>query len=214
MKIEKLTENKIRVIVNHDDLTKNNIDSHSLMNKELNTQNLFLEILEKAEEELGFYTDGHKLLIEAFSSTDEAIVFTITKYQSKEFPLNNDSLDMPKKKKINVRRKTLNFTNKHIIYAFNSFDEFCNFCTCINQIRNFEIDRFSKNITLFFYRNTYYLVIKNINIKYRMVNSFYSIASEFGKLLSLPKSFENKLFEYGKIIIKGNAIDVGIKYFV
>ena len=51
MKIEKLTENKIRVIVNHDDLTKNNIDSHSLMNKALNTQNLFLEILEKAEEE-------------------------------------------------------------------------------------------------------------------------------------------------------------------
>lgn len=46
----------------------------------MEAQNLFFEILERAEEELDFHTDGYKLLIEAFSSSDEKLVFTITKY--------------------------------------------------------------------------------------------------------------------------------------
>ncbi len=214
MKIEKLTENKIRVIVNHDDFIKNNIDSYSLMNKTFDTQGLFLTILEKAEKELGFHTDGHKLLIEAFSSTDEAIVFTITKYQPKDSSVNTNYEDTFKRKKLNVRRKALTYTSKNVMYTFNSFDAFCDFCSCISQIKNFDVNRFSKNITLISYHNTYYLIVKNINIRYRMVNSFYSVASEFGELLYPSKNFESKLFEYGKVIIKKNAIDIGIKYFV
>ena len=41
MKIEKLTENKIRVIVNTEDLKENDIDFNLLMNKSMETQNLF-----------------------------------------------------------------------------------------------------------------------------------------------------------------------------
>lgn len=214
MKIEKLTENKIRVIVSNDDLDKNNIDFNAIMNRSVETQNLFLEILERAEEELDFNIDGYKLLIEAFSSTDEVLVFTITKYQPKDLSNCNNSQDSLKKKKINVKRKSIDFSSKHIIYSFNSFEEFCNFCSCINNTEKFDIKKFSKNISLFLYNNTYYLVVKNINIKYESVNAFYSIASEFGKLLSPSKNFENKLLEYGKAIIKKNAIDTGIKYFV
>ena len=44
MKIEKLTENKIRVIVNTEDLKENDIDFNLLMNKSMETQNLFFEI--------------------------------------------------------------------------------------------------------------------------------------------------------------------------
>ena len=74
MKIEKLTENKIRVIVSTEDLKENDIDFNLLMNKSMETQNLFFEILERAEEELDFHTDGYKLLIEAFSSSDEKLI--------------------------------------------------------------------------------------------------------------------------------------------
>ena len=184
------------------------------MNRSVETQNLFLEILEKAEEELDFNIDGYKLLIEAFSSTDEVLVFTITKYQPKDCSSNNNSLDTLKRKKINVKRKEIDFSNKHVTYSFNSFEEFCNFCSCINNTEKFDAKKFSKNMSLFLYNDTYYLVIKNINTKYEFINIFYSIASEFGKLLSPSKSFENKLLEYGKVIMKKNAIDTGIKYFV
>lgn len=211
MKIEKLTENKIRVIVNTEDLKENDIDFNLLMNRTVENQKLFFEILERAEEELDFHTDGYKLLIEAFSSSDEVLVFTITKY------LPNDATNSPeptKKKKVSVKRKDINLSNKQVIYSFNSFEEFCNFCTCINNSNVFNPTKLSKNISLYLYNNTYYLVAKNINISYEYIKLFYSIASEFGKLLSSTKEFENKLIEHGKVIMKKNAIDTGIKYFV
>ena len=40
-------------------------------------------MLLKAEKEVGFYTEGYKLLVEAFSSPDGLFVFTITKYVEK-----------------------------------------------------------------------------------------------------------------------------------
>ena len=203
MKIEKLTENKIRVIVNNNDLIDNNIDYTSLINKSGKSQDLFLKILDKAEEELNFHTDGYKLLIEAFTSVDEVIVFTITKFEPK----------VSQKRKIQVKKKSVDYSSNQAIYSFISFEEFCNFCSFINNIENFETKLFSKDISLVLYNNTYYLIARNINIKYEFNHIFHSVASEFGKIISTPRSFESKLSEYGEIIIKKNAIDVGIKYF-
>ena len=211
MKIEKLTENKIRVIVNTEDLKENDIDFNLLMNKSMETQNLFFEILERAEEELDFHTDGYKLLIEAFSSSDEKLVFTITKYLPKEIQKNSET---PKKKKLAVKRKSIDFSNKQIIYSFNTFEEFCNFCSFINNNSNINVTKISKNISLYFYNDTYYLALRNVNTSYANIKLFYATALEFGKILSPSKSFENKLIEHGEIIIKKNAIQTGIKYFV
>ena len=177
----------------------------------METQNLFFEILERAEEELDFHTDGYKLLIEAFSSSDEKLVFTITKYLPKEI---SNTLETPKKKKLAVKRKSIDFSNKQIIYSFSSFEEFCNFCSFINNNSNINVTKISKNISLYLYNDTYYLALRNVNTSYANIKLFYAIALEFGKVLSPSKSFENKLMEHGEIIIKKNAIQTGIKYFV
>ena len=42
MKIEKLTDNKIRVIINLEDLKKNNLDFNTIMEKPIESQKLFL----------------------------------------------------------------------------------------------------------------------------------------------------------------------------
>ena len=76
MKIEKLTENKIRVIVKPSDLDIKNLDIRSFMTKALKEQNFFTNMLKKAKEEVGFNTDGCKLLIETFSSSDDIFIFT------------------------------------------------------------------------------------------------------------------------------------------
>ena len=78
MKIEKLTENKIRVIVSTEDLIKTNTDLNSIMAKAIESQKLFLEILSRAEKEVDFHTEGCKLLIEAFSSIDDFTFFYAT----------------------------------------------------------------------------------------------------------------------------------------
>ena len=169
MKIEKLTENKIRVIVNTEDLKENDIDFNLLMNKSMETQNLFFEILERAEEELDFHTDGYKLLIEAFSSSDEKLVFTITKYLPKEI---SNTLETPKKKKLAVKRKSIDFSNKQIIYSFSSFEEFCNFCSFINNNSNINVTKISKNIYLYFYNYKYYLSLIKLKTYYSNIKIF------------------------------------------
>ena len=79
MKIEKLTENKIRIVLNIEDLKTNNIDFDSLLNNTPETQSLILSILNQAEKEVGFYVQDSKILIEAIASFDGNFVFTITK---------------------------------------------------------------------------------------------------------------------------------------
>ena len=75
MRIEKLTENKIRFILNLDDLKENNIDLHSFMSSSIETQDLFCNMLDKAEKEIGFKTKDYKLMIEAIAVPERKFCF-------------------------------------------------------------------------------------------------------------------------------------------
>lgn len=210
MKIEKLTENKIRVIINSKDLDESNTDALSFMTKSFESQSLFFDILSKAEKEVGFYTEGCQLLIEAFSSADEFLVFTITKLEKKENISNANSA----KKKLTVKRKSVNFSNKQAVYSFENFEQFCEFCTYIHHLNNnLDVSKVSKSISLYLYESIYYLVIENINIEYPYLKRFYSALSEFATLSSYSSSFKNKLVEHSKVIMKKHAITTGIKFF-
>jgi negative regulator of genetic competence, sporulation and motility len=57
------------------------------------------------------------------------------------------------------------------------------------------------------------LLVKNIDVTYYGTDFFCSTASEFSKLARFSNSFENKLLEHGKVIIKKNAISTAVKYF-
>ena len=209
MKIEKLTENKIRVIINSEDLKENNIDSNTLMEKPIESQKLFLEMLLKAEKEVGFYTEGYKLLVEAFSSSDGLFVFTITKYVEKATTSPNKIKVTPKKKIKNVNPKSTIST-----YRFSSFEEFCEFCTAIHNTTRIQSKQLAKNIALYLFNNTYYLILSNINTDYTYIHAFYSTISEYASLASHSETFKMKLLEHGKPIMKRNAIETGIKYFL
>ncbi len=210
MKIEKLTDNKIRIVVSSSDLGLENYDFHSIMNKTLEEQKFFLDILEKAKEEVGFNTDGCKLLIEAFHSFDDVFVFTITKYSSNEIDTNHNSQT---KKRLRAKRKKLNYFNKTSILKFNNFDDFCDFFAFVNDNFHLNITKISINSSLYLYNNTYYLLIKNTSVSYDYIKKFYCIISEYVVPKSFSNSFENKLKEHGKVIMKKNAIETGIKYF-
>lgn len=205
MKIEKLTENKIRVIIHSDELgDSNEINLHNIMTKAIETQEIFSSILKRAEKEVDFHTDGCKLLIEAFSSLEDTLVFTITKYlPEKEV----------KKKKLVVKRKSFDELLDQAICQFESFDVFCEFCKAIEGVHKTNSISLAKSITLYAWKDSYYLVLKNVNTKNEHIKLFYSTLSEFGKLLSCSKHFEAKLLEHGKVLIKKNAIDVAIRFF-
>ena len=207
MKIEKLTENKIRIIIDLDELSKKNIDIHSLVKNNDMTHSLFQTILTEAEKQFGFKVKNCKLLIEAFSTSDGYVIFTLTKYK------NDVSTNTPTKK-VKYKRKSFNTSYKNAIYKFNNFDEFCNFCTYCNFSKLEDLRGFAKNISLYEYKNIYYLIFTNINIEFTYTNLFYTSISEFSNLISNSLALKSKLIEHGNPIFKTNAIKYGIKYFV
>ena len=100
MRIEKISDNKIRFILNMEDLEEKNIDFHSFMANSIETQDLFLDMLDKAEEEVGFKTENYKLMIEAIATSDGKFILTVTRIA--------EEVDKKTtKKSINAKRKNV-----------------------------------------------------------------------------------------------------------
>ena len=205
MKIEKLTDNKIRIILDIDDLIKKNIDVHSLIKNTDGTQKFLKKILKQAQKEVDFDVQDSKLLIEAFISTDGFFVLTFTKISTET---SNKRVSIPRGK-----RKITKTSSKYAIYKFDTFDEFCSFCTYLNNTKLGNLKKFAKNISLYEYNSNYFLVFSEINTNFENTSLFYVSISEFAKLASNSSCFASKLIEYGKVIFKNNAIQNGIKFF-
>ena len=207
MKIEKITDNKIRIILNLDELHKKNVDIYNLSTKSNDiTNSLFQTILTEAEKQVGFKVQNCKLLVEIFFSTEGYVIFTLTRYKN-ETSISNSP------RKVTFKRKSLNSSYKNSIYKFSNFEEFCNFCTYCNNSNLNDLKGFAKNIALYEFNGLYYLVLTNINLNFKHIKLFYTSISEFSNFVSNSLTFKCKLDEYGKIIFKANAIKNGIKYF-
>ena len=207
MKIEKLTDNKVRIIINIDELHEKNIDFNSLSTDTVKAQKLFKNILKQAEEEVGFDSSNSKILIEAFFSSEGFFIITFTK-------INSDSKSISTKPlKLKIRRKSINKILATAIYKFDNFEEFCNFCTYLNKTVLKDLKGFAKTLSLYEYKSNFYLVCNKVNPKFPNIGLFYNSISEFAKLISSSLTFENVLLEFGKPVFKTNAIKNCIKYF-
>ncbi len=207
MRIEKLDENKIRIFLNMEDLSEKNIDVHTFMSNSMETQDLFLDMLDKAESELGFNTKNYKLIIEALASSDGNFVLTVTRISPAEANTSKKS-----KKMVKTKIKSVSPNKISSIARFNTFDDFCEFCTYVNNNITLPIEKLKSSI-LVSYNDNYYLIIKNLNIPIKNLKSFYSSLSEFGVCLRNAELVERKITEYGKVIFRKNAISECVKYF-
>lgn len=205
MRIEKLNENKIRIFLSLEDLKEKNIDLHTFMSNSLETQDLFLDMLTKAETEVGFKTHNYKLAIEALASSDGNFIFTITRLK----PESNLSV---KNKKIKVKRLSVTPNKALSIYEFHKFDEFCEFCEFMSSgILNKYIPKIKSSLIL--YNHKYYLILTNLKLSVPDLKVFANSISEFAIRQKNEDLFDRKLKEYGKIIISKNAISTCLKYF-
>ena len=203
MKIEKLTDNKIRIIINIDELIEKNINPLKLSENNSQTQSLLKTILNEAEKQLDFKVQNCKVLIEAFSTTEDYIVFTLTKYKN----------EADSEKKLKIKRKTFEKNYKNSIYKFKTFEEFSTFCTyCSNSPLN-DLANLAKTVALYEYKNNYYLILSEISTNFKYTKLFYTSIAEFSDLVSNSRVFISELIEHGNVVFKSKAIKECIKYF-
>lgn len=208
MKIEKLNEDKIRITLNLKDLEDENIDFHTFMSNPIESQDIFLDMLEKAEKEVGFITDDYRLMIEALAMNDGNFILTVTRIETekKERTCN-------KNKKVNYKRKATTISSDIAIYRFETFDDFCEFCTFANNGILHNLNNFAKSISLYSYNEKYYLVFSQINVNSNLLKIICSSITEFAHFVSESSLFINKLSEHGNLLIKDSAISTCLKHF-
>lgn len=210
MKIEKLNENKIRITLNMEDLSDRNIDFQTFMSNSIESQDIFLDMLNKADEEVGFNTDDCRIMIEALALNNGHFILTITKFEHK-----TEERFLPRKKNLHIKRKSPKLNFDKTIYSFESFDAFCDFCNFLNNIiQDKQIGKFAKSSDLYEYNSNFYLILSNINVNSNNLDSICSSITEFAHFVNSSELFERKIKEYGRLIIENTALSTSLEYFV
>lgn len=188
MKIEKLNENKIRFIFNHSDLKENNVDVHAFMANSIESQSLFLSMLDKAEQEVGFITDNYKLSIEALALSNGSFVITVTRIEKETL----------KSTRVQAYRKPYQEPSSVLIYKFTNFDDFCNFQNFLSVSLPNLLNPFLESNSLYQYENSFFLILENIDFKQATILS--SAISEFAIGIDYSDLIVHKIKECGKCV--------------
>lgn len=208
MKFEKLNENKIRIILTNQDLLEKNIDFNSFMSNSIETQDLFFDMLEEAEQKVGFITRDHKIKIEALAMSDGDFVLTITRYGKQD---EKENRIQPKSKNIKAKRKQNKLDSENLIYSFNTFEDFCLFASNVKKLGS--LNNVAKSVVLYTYNSQYYLQFLKLNINHPNIRKISTLITEFGSYVHNSSLFSSKLNERGTVVIKHNAIKLCLKYF-
>lgn len=218
MKFEKINEDKIKVILNISDLSTQNIDFHSFMSNPLNSQDFFSTILDTAEKETGFNTKDYNIKIEILSLSNIDFIITLTRLPIKNTSSKHtttktqflDNLNNINIRQLKIGKRQQPFPSTVVVYCFDNFNDFYQFSFLISSMQ------FSKNIAkklvLYSYNEKYYLLIDTLNINECENYKIYSIITDFATYVHNSDIFSKKLSEYGKVIIKNNALNFATKY--
>ncbi|MCL2859836.1 MAG: adaptor protein MecA [Oscillospiraceae bacterium] len=220
MRFEKITENKIRITFNIEDLEKDNIDFHSFMSNSIESQSVFLDMLSKAEKEIGFITNNYQLTVEALATSNGHFVVTVTRMLPEPAKVSSNintlypGAPQPSKRKLSAKRKAISATMPIVVFQFEDFDDFCNLSNCLNKDILKRINKIFTRSILYLYNSSYYLTLKtNETSTLSDLKHALSTISEFSTAVRYSTIFEKKLTEYGKVILPNNCFLKINKFF-
>ncbi len=208
MRIEKLSENKIRVTISTHDLEERNIDLSSLNYNSPAAQELFWDMMEQAEIQYGFNTSDAQLCIEAVPDSEEGFVVIITKLdEDGDFEsIHKYIKNRFKKSELRSKRKNRKVCSTIMIYSFDNFEDLCSLSKRLENM-------YAGDSTLFKCRDAYYLIITRNGFTDTNLKMFETVLGEYGKKVSNVGFYEGYLSEYGTKIAEYNALEVIYSYF-
>ena len=196
MKIEKLTDNKLKITLSIADLEARNIDLQSFIYNSPESQDLFWDMMNEAEKEYGFDVNESMIYVEASSNGTGIFTLIVTKTDEPNFV--QQARQKAKKRTYKLKRKNIEITTQKNLYVFNEFDDIVDFC------KTLDLSTISEN-TLYKYNDEYYLEISTKNITHIL---------DFANIVKYSEPYIGKINEYGSVIFEKNALQEIGKYFV
>lgn len=196
MRVEKINENKVKIILTLEELENRKISLSDLENNSSLARELFLDLIEENNLDEDFKLNDSQLLIEATSDTENLFEITITKLDLNISNSANKYNDVKSSKK----RKTIYKASSNI-FIFNTMDMVLELASNLkNQ------DLFFGRNTLYRLDNKYFLIFSKSSIKNKNFMKTFAFINEYSSNSMFDPLFETSIKERADLIIKNNAI--------
>lgn len=211
MKVEKINENKIRITLTLEELSKRKISIKDIEKNSVLARELFVNLIEEYNLEEDFPLDGSQFFIEARSDSSNLFIVTITKIENMP---EVETYDLPKKAKIKKENKKdlnnlkqhLNYTIDSFVYMFDSLETILEMCDKTKKEKLF----FGKN-SLYKNENNYFLIFSKSSVKNKKFIKTFVFLSEYCSTYYSYDIFGISIKEKSKIIIENNALQKLVK---
>jgi adapter protein MecA 1/2 len=215
MRIERISYNKIKVTLSVNDLERWNVTADNLSYNSPQAQEMFWDMMRKAEDETGFIVHDSKLVIEATPSKSGGFIIFVTRLEGDDEleSLQKFIKSRFRKSELRVKKKNKRPDPLFAIYIFNDFEDVRLASSRIQSM-------YTENSSLYKYKNCYYLmlfsdkVLDEVNVNgVENVEILCTILSDYGARALNHSITEGLLNEYGELIIKNIAIETLNKHF-
>lgn len=234
MRIQKLSENTIKVILTKEDFVRRNIDVKKLHPGSQTYRQLVLEVMAQASGEFNFDASDCRLVVEGSMSLKNELTLLISKSPVETPPPPSDSvptdellakLPTPEEfsklleqalgtevaspaieKVLQEKQKREEVFPTEIVVRFNDFDKLISLLHTMPSSRTLA----SK---LYVYNDAYYLILKVYERNMRLAIIFRNCASEFDGEQMDSETIIPILIEHGTLVIKKGAIPILLKKF-
>lgn len=199
MKIERLSQDKIRIFLTFDDLMERGIQKDDMWREVPKVRELFSEMMEQAYSELGFDASG-PLAVEVFSLPAQGMVVIVTRGNmdpSKYFDQFDDYDDDVYEMEVTLEQ------SDYITYSFREFEHMLSAAKLINR---YLMDGGS----IYTYNDKWILQLEPIDLDEQQYDTLIALLSEFGEVSSITSAM---LEEYGKVVIADDAVKVLCSHF-
>lgn len=206
MRIERISMNKIKVLVNRDDVRAWNVSLKNFTDNTPEAQELFWFALKRAERDVDFTVGKAQLLVETLATANDGFVMIISKIDDEAelcetIARSGKSVKMAEIK-LARRPKSQPLLR---IFRFDSFDTLCEGISEINELYIGE-SRVIKH------EDGFYLEIKPQDTF--GIFEIENILSEFSEKVKKPTVMQGVLEEHGRVMIDSDAVEIIMKNFV
>ena len=199
MKIERLSQDRIRIFLTFDDLLERGIQKDDMWREPPKLHDLFSEMMEQAYNELGFEASG-PLAVEVFAMPAQGMVVIVTRGKpgSHDDHTEDDLDDELYEMEVTLEQSDI------MMYSFRDFED------VISVSKQLDASNLTESGRMYSYNSKWILALEPALIDQAKQNAVIALLAEYGEATSVTYAV---LEEYGKLIIAENAIEQINRHF-
>lgn len=192
MRMERLSQDKIRIFLTFDDLTERGIQKEDMWREIPKVHELFSEMMDQAYNELGFDASG-PLAVEVFAMPAQGMVVIVTRGK-----LERDADSVTEDEEEVYEMEVTLEQSEAIIYRFRDIEDVIGAAKTLSG-------HLTDEGRMYRYQNQWLLCFDPAGLESTSYHALIAVLAEYGEATSTTPAV---LEEYGKLIIASNAVNV------